>query len=219
MKLTQYTSREAQITSADSQGIRQRWLWGLRLLNDPQAFNAGSTQLRPGLADLLIKAAAKHGIKLSEREIRYRLECARAYPTEAEFGTAVQNFADWTSLRQAGFPKYEAPPGEPLADWRTESEKTRDRNRAWLDATNGMDAMFPLSDFEPIETTLEDLEIFMKQQMEINENFAATYAKRRDYLDRLEEAADHDLTMTWQDAQDRLPEDDEAAEQAKAGAA
>jgi hypothetical protein len=212
VKTTQYTQREARITTADSDGIRQRWMWGLRLLHDPAAFNQGSTQLRPGVAETLMTAASKRDLKLSEREIRYRLECARAYPTEAEFGTAVQNFADWTSLRQAGFPRYEAPAGEPLADWRNDTERTRDHNRAWLDATNGMDAMFPLSQFEPVETTLEDLENFMKDSLATHESIVAgfehTHTKRRDYLDRLEEAAGHDLSMTWQEAQDRLPDDE-----------
>jgi hypothetical protein len=204
VKLAQYTVREAGIISADSDGIRKRWMWGLRLLHDPDAFAPGSTQLRPGVADDLIKSAAKRDIKLSEREIRYRLQCARAYPTEAEFGTAVLNFPDWTSLREAGFPAFEVPADEPPADWRTDAERTRDRNRAWLDATNGMDAMFPLSDFEPVETTLGDLEDFMKQQLQINENYAATYDKRRAYLDDLESAVGGDLSATWEQAQTAL---------------
>jgi hypothetical protein len=213
MKLTQYTTREAQITSADSQGIRQRWMWGLRLLRDPDAFTSGSTQLRPGFAEALTKAAAKRGLKLSAREIRYRLQCARAYPTETEFGKMLAEFQTWFDLLSANFPAFEAPPGEPLADWRTEPEKTRDRNRAWLDASNGMDAMFPLSDFEPVETTLEDLENYMKDSLANHQSIVAgfehTHAKRRDYLDRLEEAAGYDLSMTWQEAQDLLPDDDD----------
>jgi hypothetical protein len=208
MKIAQYTTREAQIVSADSAGIRQRWMWGLRLLNDPAAFGQGSSQLRPGFAEALTKAAAKRGIKLSEREIRRRLQCARAYRTEAEFGQMLAEFQTWNDLHNANFPAVEAAPDQP-ADWRTESERTRDRNRAWLDITNGMDAMFPLSQFEPVETTLADLELFMKEQQEINDSFAATYDKRRQYLDCLEAAAEGDLSMTWQEAQDRLPDDGE----------
>ena len=205
MKTAQYTTREAQIITTDGAGIRQRWLWGLRLLHDPDAFTPGSSQLRPGVREALIQAAAKRGLKLSDSEIGYRLQCARAYLTEAEFATAVANFLDWTSLRQAGFPpaQPEIPDASP-ADWRTDAERTHDRNRAWVDATSGMDAMFPLRDFEPVETTLADLEAFMKQQLEINENFAATYAKRRAYLDDLEVAVDGDLTATWEQAQQAL---------------
>ena len=60
----------------------------------------------------------------------------------------MRNFGDWTSLRAAGFPAYETPAGERPADWRTDAERTHDRNRAYMDATSGMDAMFPLSERE-----------------------------------------------------------------------
>ena len=60
----------------------------------------------------------------------------------------MRNFGDWTSLRAAGFPAFEASPGERPADWRTDAERTHDRNRAYMDATSGMDAMFPLSERE-----------------------------------------------------------------------
>jgi hypothetical protein len=215
MKLTQYTAREGQIRTADSGGIRQRWLWGLRLLADQEKI-APAGGLKHGVADALVQAATKRGYKLSDREIRWRLQCARTYKTEAQIGNAVTDFETWHDLIQAGFPGYEAPAGEPLADWRTESERTRDHNRAWLDASNGMDAMFPLSQFEPVETTLEDLENYMKDSLAIHESIVAgfehTHAKRREYLDRLEAAVDGDLSATWQEAQDRLPDDDNQAE-------
>lgn len=203
MKTAQYTQREAQITTADSAGIRQRWMWGLRLLGDQEKI-APAGGLKHGVADALIEAAAKRGYKLSSREIQWRLQCARAYPTEAQIRNAITDFETWFDLIQAGFPAYEAPADEPLADWRTDAERTHDRNRAWLDATNGMDAMFPLRDFEPVETSLEDLEVFMKEQLQINENFAATYDRRRAYLDDLIEAVDGDMSATWEHAQARL---------------
>jgi hypothetical protein len=213
MKLTQYTSREAQIRTSDSGGIRQRWLWGLRLLADEEKI-APAGGLRHGVTDALIQAAAKRGYKLSDREIQRRVQCARTYKTEAQIRQALADFESWNELHLANFPAYEAPAGEPPADWRTEPEKSRDHLRAWLDAANGMDAMFPLSQFEPIETTLQDLEDFMKESLATHESIVAgfehTHAKRREYLDRLEEAAHQDLTMTWQDAQDRLPDDEDA---------
>jgi hypothetical protein len=212
MKLTQYTTREAQIRTADSGGIRQRWMWGLRLLADQEKI-APAGGLKHGVTDALIQAAAKRGYKLSAREIQWRLQCARAYPTEAQMCNGITDFETWFDLIQAGFPAYPVPAGEPPADWRTEPERTSDLNRAWLDASNGMDAMFPLSQFEPVETTLQDLEDFMKESLATHEcivaGFEHTHAKRRQYLDELREAADQDLTMTWQEAQERLPDDDD----------
>jgi hypothetical protein len=208
MKTAQYTHQEVQIAAGDSVPARRRWLYGLRLLADPDAFNAGSSQLRPGVMETLTTAAAKRDIKLSEREIQYRLRCARAYPTEAEFRTAVRNFPTWNQLRDAGFPPYQAPLGEPPADWRTDAERAHDRNRAYLDATNGMDAMFPLRDFEPVETTLEDLETFMKDSQAVHDDivagFEATHARRRTYLNRLIDAVGGDMSATWEQAESRL---------------
>lgn len=203
MKIAQYTTREAQIAAADRGGIRQRWMWGLRLLADTEKI-APAGGLRHGVADALVQSAEKHGYRLSAREIQYRLQCARSYPAETQIRNAVADFETWHDLIQAGFPAYKAPSDEAPVDWRTDAERAHDRNRAWVDATNGMDAMFPLRDFEPVETTLADLEAFMKQQLEINENFAATYAKRRAYLDDLEVAVDGDLTATWEQAQQAL---------------
>ena len=211
MKLAQYTMREAQIITTDANGIRQRWMWGLRVLHDPQMFSNGSTQLKPGITEALIQAAAKRSIKLSAREIQRRLQCARTYRTETEFRHAVAKFECWRDLANANFPPYESSYqpllDEPPADWRTETEKNHDRMRAYLDMTSGMDAMFPLSQFEPVVTTLEDLEIYEKQQItlteEIHRNHLATHARRREYLNGLEAAVNGDLSVTWQDAHRR----------------
>jgi hypothetical protein len=209
MRTTQYTQREARIRTVDSDGIRQRWAWGLRLLADEEKL-APAGGLRHGVADALIAAATKRGYKLSASEIRYRMQCARTYPTEAQIAKVLGDFETWWALIQAAFPACESPASEPPADWRTEAERTHDRNRAWLDATDGQDAMFPLSQFEPVETTLADLETYMKEQQQINENFAATFARRRAYLDELASAVDGDMSATWDQAQRRLDGDAEA---------
>jgi hypothetical protein len=96
----------------DGSGIRQRWLYGLRLLRDPQAIsqNGNGASLRHGVAEQLVKAAAERGLKLSAREIRYRLQCARTYPTEFQIGNAITDFGSWFALIQARFPVYEAEP-------------------------------------------------------------------------------------------------------------
>jgi hypothetical protein len=204
VKTTQYIRQERAIASADSGGIRQRWIWGLRLLRDAEAFSPGSGQLKPGRADLLIKAAKSAGMKLSEREIRYRLQCARAYPTETQIRHACAEFDDWSALRAAGFPAIAAPDGEAPADHRTEAERDHDRARALVDLIGEQGALFPLRDFEPMETTLKELVEYAEQQEAMTERFAAHGRKRREYLDCLIEAADFNLGMTWREAHDRL---------------
>lgn len=83
MKTTQYVKQEKAIAVADSGGIRARWLWGLRLLRDSDAMSSEKS-LRHGVTEQLIAAAKSSGLKLSAREIQARLQCARAYPTEAQ---------------------------------------------------------------------------------------------------------------------------------------
>lgn len=204
MKTTQFVRQEKAIAAADKGGVRERWLWGLRLLRNPEAYAEGSTQLKPGRAEELIKAAQAAGLKLSASEIRYRLQCARAYPTEAGFAKALANFETWSAFIKANFPGFEVSPDEPPADHRTKTERDHDRARALLDLIGKQAALFPLSDFEPVTTTLKELQEHTVEMEELTARFAERDAKRRAYLESLIAAADGDLSMTWQDAQDRL---------------
>lgn len=204
VKTTQYVRQEKAIAAADSGGIRERWLWGLRLLRDPDAFAPGSGQLRPGQTEHLIRAAVAAGLKLSEREIRYRLQCARTYPTEAQIRHACAEFREWSALRTAGFPAYDAPADEPLADHRTDAERDHDHARALTDLVGEQGSLFPLRDFEPVTTTLKELADYAAQQEELTARFVEHGRKRRAYLDALIAAADGDLSVTWQVAHDRM---------------
>jgi hypothetical protein len=213
VKTAQYVRQEKAIASADAGGVRERWLWGLRLLRDPEAFSPGSSQLKPGRADELVQAAKAAGLKLTVREIQFRLQCARTYPTEAQIANAGSQFEGWTELRTAGFPAIDAPDGEPPADHRTPAERDHDHARALMDKIGEQGTLFPLSDFEPVVTTLKELAAYAEQMRELTGRFAERDRKRREYLDRLIEAADGDLSMTWQDAHDRLdPDDGDAAQ-------
>lgn len=203
MKTTQYVRQEKAISAADTSGIRERWLWGLRLLRDPDAFAPGSSQLKPGRADELIKAMAAGGQKISEREIRYRLRCARAYQTEAEILQAIAEFGSWSALFNADFPAFPVPDGEPVADHRTDAERQRDRARALEDILGEQGALFPLSDFEPSTATLKELVEYADEMEEWTGRRVSHDRKRREYLDRLIAAANEDLSVTWLEAQHR----------------
>jgi len=199
MKTTQYVSIDRRIAASEIGSIRERWLYGLRLLADPDAIAPGGG-LKNGVAETLIAAAKARGIKLSATEIRYRLMCARAYPTEGQFVTAVTNFETWTDLRSAGFPPYSADPDEAPADARTPAERKRDQSRLLLDQLGEQDALFPLDQFEPAETLLDDLVKYQEKQQQITNGFIATAARRREYLDRLTAAVGGDLSRSWRDA-------------------
>lgn len=203
MKLAQYASQERVIAAADSSGIRQRWMYGLRLIHDEEKL-APAGGLKHGVADALIKAAAKQGIKLSSREIQRRMQCARAYPTEDQIRHAVADFETWHDLAAAGFPSVEPTEGEAPADWRTPAERDHDRARALADLIGEQGTLFPLSHFEPVETTLKDLEDYTEQQERITASFAETSRKRRDYLNSLKTAVNGDMNATWARAQAAL---------------
>jgi hypothetical protein len=203
MKLAQYTNQERAIAAADSGSIRQRWMYGLRLLADQDKL-APAGGLRHGVTDALIAAAAKGGYKISAREIQRRLQCARTYPTEAQIRNAITDFKSWFELIQAGFPPYEIPEGESPADWRTQVEKDHDSARALADLIGEQGSLFPLSQFEPTEITLKHLEDYTEQQERITASFAETSRKRREYLGQLVTAVKGDMNATWAEAQTAL---------------
>jgi hypothetical protein len=200
MKTTQYIRIERAISAAATSDIRERWFWGLRLLHDPDAFAPGSSQLKPGRADELIRSAKAAGMTLSEREIRYRIQCARAYPTDSQIRHACAEFEDWSSLRAAGFPAFEAAEGEPPADHRTDAERQRDHARALTDLLGDQGTLFPLADFEPHETPLKDLQAYTAEMAELTARFRRRDEERQAYLDQLITAAGGDLSVTWQEA-------------------
>jgi hypothetical protein len=204
VKTTQYIRIERAIAAASVSDIRERWLWGLRLLRDLDAFAPGSTQLKPGRADELVSAAKSAGLRLSEREIQYRLKVARSYPTEAQIAQAAAEFSHWTALVGAGFPAFEAPEGEPPADHRTEGERQRDHARAVTDILGDQAALFPLSDFEPVATPLKTLAEYADEMEEWTGRHVERDRKRRAYLEALIAAAGGDLSVSWKVAHDAL---------------
>jgi hypothetical protein len=211
MKTTQYVRQENAIGAAEAGGMRERWIWGLRLLRDADAFTPGSSQLKPGRADELIGAAKAAGRNLSEREIRRRLQCARTYRTETEFGRAVAEFQTWRELSDANFPRFDGDEGEPPADHRTDAERKRDLARAIADVIGEQGTLFPLDRFEPFESTLKDLADYAAEMSDLTERFRKRDAERRDYLDKLIEAAAGDLSTRWQDAHQRAYGEDVSA--------
>lgn len=206
MNIGQYMRQERNIATADKGGIRERIMWGHRLLGDPDAFAKGgeSDQLRPNTVEKLVREASARGLKLSEREIQYRLKAARTYTTENEIAQVLAAFDSWWSLIQAGFPSYEAPEGEPPVDYRTKQERAQERTRILLELIDKQGALFPADKYEPTTSTIKELLEHAMQMREMTARFAEQDRKRDAYLDALIKAADGDLSMTWKEAHDRL---------------
>lgn len=112
MKATALLRLERKIATADQGGIVERWRYGRRLLADPKLCTPAG-HLRHGVAEGLVRAARNAGLRLSEREIRRRLQAARTYPSEAEIGRQAADFeGGWMALADAGFPAPDAPDGD-----------------------------------------------------------------------------------------------------------
>lgn len=206
MRTTQYVRQERAIAAGVVADIRARWFWGLRILRDPEAMTESGKSLRHGVSDQLITAARARGLKLSEREIRRRIQCARTYQKESQIGQALADFETWEQLSLANFPPYQAPLDEPGADHRTESEKRHDRARQMLDRIGDQGSLFP--EFEPAEVTIKEMRAYAEEQREITARFAAHDEKRFAYLDRLSEVVGGDESVTWEAAQALLPDDE-----------
>jgi hypothetical protein len=83
--------------------IIQRWRYGRRLLMDGTA-TLPNGRMKHGVTGQLVLMASAAGYKLSEREVQWRLQCAREYETESEIQEILAEFDSWGALRDANFP-------------------------------------------------------------------------------------------------------------------
>lgn len=203
MKTSQYIRQLSNIEAADSNLIREWWMFGLRLLRDPDSIAPSGASLKHGVAERLIAAAgndSKGRPRLSAQKIQRALQCARTYPTETQIRHAVTDFESWRDLVAAGFPPSEAEDGELPADHRTDAERKHDRARALAEVFGDQGTLFPLADFEPVTTTLKELAEYASEMAELTARFHRRDEARREYLGSLVEATAGDLSVTWQDA-------------------
>ncbi len=210
MRYTRYLRLEKNIAASDTGGILERWRFGRRLLEDGKATTPNGN-LRHGVLARLIAEASESGYKLSEREIQWRLKCARTYLTEAQIRSSTSDFANWTDLVSAGFPAVEvSDDGEPY-DPRDADEKWRDfRNEQQRRAAEnaGQAALFELpthfshDTFSP-RTRVGDLIATCDESERMTANYAKRDTERRAYVTELEKAAGGNLDMTWYEAEGR----------------
>lgn len=210
MKTTQYVRQLRNIEAGDANLIREWWMFGLRLLRDPESMSPSGASLRHGVTEQLVAVAGKTTQgkpRLSAQKIQRAIRCARAYPTESQIRRAATDFGGWYDLVDAGFPPYEAEEGEAPADHRTDAERARDRAKALasLSEPGGeQGVLFPLDTFEPTMATLKELHEYAEQQEAITARFVAHGQRRRAYLENLTAAVDGDLNATWQTAHERM---------------
>lgn len=203
MNKSRYLKQERVIAATSGNDIRERWLWGLRVLRDPEVMSSEKS-LRHGAADQLLAIAASGGLRLSAREIQRRLQAARTYQTESQIRRAVADFESWRDLAEANFPSYPAAEGESPADHRDDGERLRDRERDLEDRFGEQGVLFLSSDVQPTLSPLKELQQYADEMAELTSRFVERDRKRREYVDQLIEAVGGDLSVTWLDAHHRV---------------
>jgi hypothetical protein len=98
-----YLRLEKKIAKDEGNGVIHRWQYGRGLIKERKGF----AKLPKGRLNELIVEAIRSGLKLTEREIQWRIKCATVYGSEAELRTACTEFGSWSALREAGFPPVE----------------------------------------------------------------------------------------------------------------
>lgn len=211
MRYSAYIKLERAIAASDRGGILERWRWATRVLNDPNMVTPNGN-LRHGKLAHLIADAKSDGIDLAQREIQRRLQCARAYQSEAEIRRAADTFGDWSDLYNAGFPPVQVPldaDTDPF-DPRDAGEKARDaaRDLARLEEEGG--GQLTLFDYFPPErgftelSTLADLAKYASEMAEMTDRYVRRDRDRADYLRSLVNAVGGDMSKTWGEAQAAL---------------
>jgi hypothetical protein len=207
-RFSAYGRYERAIRAADAGTIRQRWEYGRRLLCDPAATTPDGN-LRHGVIADLITEAHKAGRKLSDREIRYRMEAGRAYPYESQIRHLGADFDSWRALRDAGFPALCDPePGEKPFDPRGLAEKARSVDRQLALGQPDPDQL-PLFEFFPDDrydalSTLADLRKYAEESADRTARHARKDTERFEYLRRLLSAVNGNEEATWEEAQAAL---------------
>jgi hypothetical protein len=208
---SKYLRYEKRIAASDTGGILERWTMAQALLADgKKATPAGN--LRHGALERILADAKAAGLPLTEREIQYRLKCARAYASEAEIRTACSDYKTWSELRAAGFPPVQVPLGadtDPF-DPRNPAEKARDAGRELARVEQEEAGQLALFEFFPPErgfselSTLAELDKHAEEMAEWTARHIRRDRERRAYVDRLIAAVRGDMSKTWAEAQAAL---------------
>lgn len=200
-----YLALEMRIAADERGGILHRWRYGRKLLEA----KAGRQQLPHGMTADLVAAAAKAGLKLSEREIQYRVKCATVYGSEPEVRTACADFGSWSALREAGFPAVEVtePDGLEAAGMST-------------DAPDAFEQMTLIPGLAPVltvrgrkvpldEATVADVEAYRDMYRQIHENYEKRLTQIESALDAMYDGAEGNRDANAVEAWKRGLDDDE----------
>lgn len=192
---------EKKIAASDSGGILERWHYGVEVLKA----KAGKKKLPDGmLAGLVAAAGTKRDAKgnekpkISEREIRYRVQLAETYPTEAHVRQIIAECGLWTEIIAKGFP-------EVIVDETPSVDDVLDdiEGQAHGDAQEfEQPGLFPdMVKRTPLpKTPLRVLVAYAEEMREMTASYAKRDDERGEHLRELTLAVGGDLEVTYEDA-------------------
>jgi hypothetical protein len=200
-----YLKLERAIAADETGGIVHRWRYGRQLVEA----KAGRRQLPHGLTADRIKEAEKAGLKLSEREIQYRLRCGEAYRSEAEVRTAVRTFESWTDLREAGFPPVESDEPEDLEAAGISAAAPDEYEQLTLIPGLAPELSVAGRKVPLDQATIADVVAYRDMYRQIHDNYGKRLALIEAALEAMREGSDGDDTANAVEAWKRATEDDE----------
>lgn len=196
-----YLKLEKQIATDERDGVMGRWRYGRELLKA----KAGRRQLPHGMTTELIVDALRAGLKLSEREIQYRVKCATIYDSEQKVRKALADFGGWFGLIQAGFPAVDV----------DESDEIDDMEEVGVAGPDVIEApLFEIPGFKPVlkvngrkvdlaDATVGQAVAYRDMCMEMHENFGRTVYEIKTTVDVMLRGCGGDLDANALEAWER----------------
>lgn len=190
-KESPYLKLEKRIAADERGGIMDRWRYGRELIKERKGFS----KLPKGRLSELIVEAIRADLKVTEREIQYRIRCATIYDSEAKIRTACSEFGSWSALREAGFPVVEIDEEDP-AD---EMEEVGIAAPAFVE-----DPLFEIPGFKPVlkingrkvdlvSATVGQAVAYQKMCHDMHEGFGRTVAQIDETVKAMLRGSDGDL--------------------------
>lgn len=200
MRYGPYKKIDNAIKARDSGGVWERWRYGRRLLCDPEK-TTPKGYLQHGRLDWLVRWSGE-----SEREIQWRLQCARTYPQESQIRSAATDFGTWWALVRAGFPPYPATEGErPYNPLETDEllRQQQEQSERWAeDALYGNGGLIPREFTD--DSPLHELDRHADARRTLADDSAEWERAAREFDDALKKAVNGNVYATLGEAKRAL---------------
>lgn len=187
-----YIKLESRILRDEQGGVLDRWKYGRECLKAKK----DRRQLPHGFIEDRLAEAERAGLKLSEREIQYRLKCAEVYDEDSKVRSAAAEFGSWRALCDAGFPVVDVDETTDPEDLAAEAGVSTEPPDAWEQPTlipgfgetiKVRGRTIPLA-----EATVGDAKDYRETYRQIHENFGKTLALIETAVDAMEDGSDGD---------------------------